>query len=54
MGEVLVDEEDEAAAIRKKETLGGTLGEVLALRVEVKRAEGSIEAAAEVYKSKEN
>ena len=30
-GEVLVDEEDEAAAVGKKETLEGTLREVLAL-----------------------
>ena len=29
--EVLVDEEDEVVAIRKKETLKGTLREVLAL-----------------------
>ena len=53
-GEVLVDEEDEAVAVGKKETLGGTLREVLALRVEVKRVEGSIKAVVEVYKSKEN
>ena len=53
-GEVLVDEEDEAVAVGEEETLGVTLGEVLALRVKVKRAGGSIEAVVEVYKNKEN